>query len=143
MQGQNAKRWRPRQETRLTKRKRSGQFRNRLGQRSPYNRPVPNGVPETETHPTQLLRRSLANGRLGHAYLFVGGDIESLESHAVELARTLNCQSPKATGETGIRSSRAANAPPVARSTATIFPTSTSSGRSPSRGWSPSTKFVD
>jgi len=73
-----------------------------LAKRSPYNRPVPNGVPETETHPTQLLRRSLANGRLGHAYLFVGGDIESLESHAVELARTLNCQSPKATGETGI-----------------------------------------
>ena len=60
-----------------------------LAKRSPYNRPVPNGVPETETHPTQLLRRSLANGRLGHAYLFVGGDIESLESHAVELARTL------------------------------------------------------
>ena len=73
-----------------------------LAKRSPYNRPVPNGVPVTETHPTQLLRRSLANGRLGHAYLFVGGDIESLESHAVELARTLNCQSPKATGETGI-----------------------------------------
>ena len=73
-----------------------------LAKRSPYNRPVPNGVPETETHPTQLLRRSLANGRLGHAYLFVGGDIESLESHAVELALTLNCQSPKATGETGI-----------------------------------------
>ena len=73
-----------------------------LAKRSQYNRPVPNGVPETETHPTQLLRRSLANGRLGHAYLFVGGDIESLESHAVELARTLNCQTPKATGETGI-----------------------------------------
>ena len=49
-----------------------------LAKRSPYNRPVPNGVPETETHPTQLLRRSLANGRLGHAYLFVGAISKAL-----------------------------------------------------------------
>jgi len=63
---------------------------------------VPNNTHGNESQPHHLLRRSLANGRLGHAYLFVGGDIENLESHAVELARTLNCQSPTATGETGI-----------------------------------------
>ena len=68
----------------------------------PYKAPVPNASQTTANHATSLLRRSLANGRLGHAYLFVGGTIESLEAHATELARTLNCHSPAATGETGI-----------------------------------------
>ena len=73
-----------------------------LGKRRPYKTPVSDASQMTASQATDLLRRSLANGRLGHAYLFVGGTIESLESHATELARTLNCQSPPATGETGI-----------------------------------------
>ena len=63
---------------------------------------MPDEPQPTATQATDLLRRSLANGRLGHAYLFAGGTIESLEAHATALARTLNCQSPPATGETGI-----------------------------------------
>ena len=42
----------------------------------------------------QLLQRSLARGRLGHAYLFTGHQIEELESLARTLAKTLNCKNP-------------------------------------------------
>lgn len=42
----------------------------------------------------QLLQRSLARGRLGHAYLFSGDQLEELESLACTLAKTLNCQNP-------------------------------------------------
>ena len=42
----------------------------------------------------QLLQRSLARGRLGHAYLFAGDHLEELESLARTLAKTLNCQQP-------------------------------------------------
>ena len=42
----------------------------------------------------QLLQRSLARGRLGHAYLFSGDQLEELESLARNLAKTLNCQNP-------------------------------------------------
>jgi DNA polymerase-3 subunit delta' len=42
----------------------------------------------------QLLQRSLARGRLGHAYLFTGHHLEELESLARTLAKTLNCQNP-------------------------------------------------
>jgi DNA polymerase III subunit delta' len=42
----------------------------------------------------ELLQRSLAGGRLGHAYLFSGDQIEELESLARTLAKTLNCQKP-------------------------------------------------
>lgn len=42
-----------------------------------------------------LLQRSLQRGRLGHAYLFSGGDLQTLESLARTLAKTLNCQQPK------------------------------------------------
>jgi DNA polymerase III subunit delta' len=42
----------------------------------------------------QLLQRSLARGRLGHAYLFTGDQIEALENLARSLAKTLNCQQP-------------------------------------------------
>jgi DNA polymerase III subunit delta' len=42
----------------------------------------------------QLLQRSLARGRLGHAYLFSGDQLEELESLARTLAKTLNCQNP-------------------------------------------------
>ena len=46
----------------------------------------------------QLLQRSLARGRLGHAYLFAGHRLEELESLARTLAKTLNCRQPVRTG---------------------------------------------
>ena len=46
----------------------------------------------------QLLQRSLARGRLGHAYLFTGHQLETLETLATTLAKTLNCQHPVTTG---------------------------------------------
>jgi len=39
-----------------------------------------------------LLQRSLQRGRLGHAYLFSGTQLESLEALARTLAKALNCQ---------------------------------------------------
>jgi DNA polymerase III subunit delta' len=42
----------------------------------------------------QLLQRSLERGRLAHAYLFTGHDLEELETVARTLARTLNCRQP-------------------------------------------------
>ncbi len=42
----------------------------------------------------QLLQRSLARGRLGHAYLFTGHHLDELETLARTLAKTLNCQQP-------------------------------------------------
>ncbi|MEI8289104.1 MAG: DNA polymerase III subunit [Verrucomicrobiota bacterium] len=42
----------------------------------------------------QLLQRSLARGRLGHAYLFTGHQLDGLEALARTLAKTLNCQNP-------------------------------------------------
>jgi DNA polymerase III subunit delta' len=42
----------------------------------------------------QLLQRSLERGRLAHAYLFSGHDLQSLESIALTLAKTLNCENP-------------------------------------------------
>src|SRR5580693_8648938 len=47
-----------------------------------------------QTQGVQLLQRSLARGRLGHAYLFTGDDLEELETLARTLAKTLNCQNP-------------------------------------------------
>ncbi|MGC3958830.1 MAG: DNA polymerase III subunit [Verrucomicrobiota bacterium] len=44
-----------------------------------------------------LLQRSLERGRLGHAYLFSGAELASLEALARTLAKTLNCQQPKKT----------------------------------------------
>ena len=46
----------------------------------------------------ELLQRSLARGRLGHAYLFAGDQLEELETLARTLAKTLNCQEPVQTG---------------------------------------------
>jgi len=43
----------------------------------------------------QLLQRSLDRGRLGHAYLFTGGDSDELEAMAQTLAKTLNCHQPR------------------------------------------------
>ena len=47
-----------------------------------------------QTQGVQLLQRSLARGRLGHAYLFTGHRLEELELLARTLAKTLNCQKP-------------------------------------------------
>ena len=41
-----------------------------------------------------LLQRSLERGRLGHAYLFIGGQLDELEGLAATLAKTLNCLNP-------------------------------------------------
>jgi DNA polymerase III subunit delta' len=51
-------------------------------------------LPEQEGS-IQLLQRSLARGRLGHAYLFCGSRLERLEILARTLAKTLNCLSPR------------------------------------------------
>ena len=50
------------------------------------------------TQGVQLLQRSLARGRLGHAYLFTGHQLEELELVARTLAKTLNCLAPVKTG---------------------------------------------
>lgn len=44
----------------------------------------------------ELLQRSLARQRLGHAYLFSGDDLERLQLVARTLAKTLNCLQPRA-----------------------------------------------
>ena len=46
------------------------------------------------TQGVQLLQRSLARKRLGHAYLFAGDQRDELEILARTLAKTLNCQNP-------------------------------------------------
>ena len=42
----------------------------------------------------QLLQRSLERGRLGHAYLFGGTDLEELGAVARTLAKALTCEHP-------------------------------------------------
>src|SRR2546427_6712922 len=42
----------------------------------------------------QLLQRSLERGRLAHAYLFTGHQLDELEAVARTLAKTLNCRQP-------------------------------------------------
>lgn len=49
---------------------------------------------EKQTQGVQLLQRSLARGRLGHAYLFAGNSLETLQTLARTLAKTLNCLNP-------------------------------------------------
>ena len=46
----------------------------------------------TQEDAVQLLQRSLARQRLGHAYLFSGDDLDHLERVARTLAKTLNCE---------------------------------------------------
>ncbi len=46
-----------------------------------------------------LLQRSLARGRLGHAYLFTGVELAELERVARTLAKTLLCQQPTRSAE--------------------------------------------
>jgi len=52
------------------------------------------GFPE-QLDAVELLQRSLERGRLGHAYLFQGANLEELEAVARTLAKTLNCEQPK------------------------------------------------
>lgn len=50
----------------------------------------------------QILQRSLDRGRLGHAYLFSGPDLDLLEILASNLARTVNCLHPPQVGAGGL-----------------------------------------
>lgn len=52
-------------------------------------------------NPVALLRRSLAGGRLGHAYLFQGDSVEALESAAMEFIQSLFCTRPVAGTDPG------------------------------------------
>jgi DNA polymerase-3 subunit delta' len=49
-----------------------------------------------------LLQRSLERGRLAHAYLFTGDQLDELEAVARTLAKTLNCQNPPARASNGV-----------------------------------------
>ena len=55
-----------------------------------------------QKHGIDLLQRSLEQGRLAHAYLFSGDELESLESLARTLAKTLNCLKPVKRGGAAI-----------------------------------------
>src|SRR5437870_4412144 len=48
----------------------------------------------SQSQGVQLLQRSLERGRLAHAYLFTGHQLDELEDIARTLAKTLNCQHP-------------------------------------------------
>ncbi len=50
----------------------------------------------------RLLKRSLESGRLGHAYLFSGEDLDELEELGLALAKTLNCENPPERGDDGV-----------------------------------------
>ena len=50
----------------------------------------------------ELLQRSLDRGRLGHGYLFAGGELDDLEALARQLAKTLNCEHPSRVGQGGV-----------------------------------------
>jgi DNA polymerase-3 subunit delta' len=50
----------------------------------------------------QLLQRSVEHGRLSHAYVFSGGQLELLERLAQTLAKTLNCLAPVKRGSATI-----------------------------------------
>jgi DNA polymerase-3 subunit delta' len=51
-----------------------------------------------QQQPIGLLQRSLEKGRLGHAYLFTGAELPTLEAVAGTLAKTLNCEQPPKVG---------------------------------------------
>lgn len=50
----------------------------------------------------ELLQRSLERGRLAHAYLFTGNELETLATIARTLAKTLNCERPVRQGEVAV-----------------------------------------
>ncbi|HMJ64869.1 MAG TPA: hypothetical protein VK615_05930, partial [Candidatus Binatia bacterium] len=55
-----------------------------------------------ENDSVRLLQRSLARGRLGHAYLFSGPDLDALENVARALAKALVCEQPPKVSEAGL-----------------------------------------
>jgi DNA polymerase III subunit delta' len=55
-----------------------------------------------EAQGVELLQRSLERGRLGHAYLFTGHQLDRLEGLARTLAKTLNCLHPVKRGKTAV-----------------------------------------
>src|ERR1700676_3512080 len=57
-----------------------------------------------QQHGVPLLQRSLERGRLAHAYLFTGHQLEELEAIARTLAKTLNCRQPVKAGGVAIDS---------------------------------------
>src|SRR5262245_4478362 len=59
-----------------------------------------NVAPQSEAR--EMLRRALANGRLGHAYLFDGELLTPLEEAALDLAQTLNCSRPPERAPNGV-----------------------------------------
>ena len=50
----------------------------------------------------ELLQRSLERGRLGHAYIFTGHQLDRLEGLARSLAKTLNCLHPVKRGNAAV-----------------------------------------
>lgn len=58
----------------------------------------------TQQQATALLQRSLERGRLAHAYLFIGDDLDELEAMSRTLAKTLNCHSPRRIGGAAVDS---------------------------------------
>ena len=48
----------------------------------------------TEATAVRIFQESLRRDRLAHAYLLAGGTAESAESLALQIAKTLNCESP-------------------------------------------------
>ncbi|MEN9734822.1 MAG: hypothetical protein RLZ45_2817 [Verrucomicrobiota bacterium] len=64
---------------------------------------------------SELLRRSLERGRLGHAYLFVGDAGDVLESSARHFAQTLVCRNPPTVGAAGIGTSPCGQCDPCRR----------------------------
>ncbi len=55
-----------------------------------------------EEQGVELLQRSLERGRLGHAYLFTGHQLDRLEGLARTLAKTLNCLHPVKRGHAAV-----------------------------------------
>jgi len=55
-----------------------------------------------EEQGVELLQRSLERGRLAHAYLFTGHQLDRLEGLARSLAKTLNCLRPVKRGNTAV-----------------------------------------
>jgi DNA polymerase-3 subunit delta' len=55
-----------------------------------------------ENDSVRLLQRSLARGRLGHAYLFSGPDLHALENVARALAKALVCEQPPKVSDAGL-----------------------------------------
>lgn len=62
-----------------------------------------------------MLRRSLAAGRLGHAYLFQGDSIEALESAAMEFIQSLFCTRPVPSHDPGMAPSGCMTCPACTR----------------------------